>query len=143
MNFLKKSLFTTILLSQILQSQELLKTQTSWDGGSIAYPKGKAEITSIKLKIDEGVTSKFHCHPVPTLGYILKGSVEIETIDGKKVVLKEGDSAVEVMGTIHRGKAVDSSVEILVFYAGSVDTPTTVLAENDPDYKHCKKALNN
>ncbi len=136
-------LFTLVLLSfffmatPLVGAEELLKTQTSWDGGEIYYPKGQAEITSFKLRIEEGQIPKFHCHPVPTLGYVLKGSVEVETKSGKKVILKEGESAVEVMRTIHRGKAIDAPVEIIVFYAGSTSMPNTVIPEEDSSNEYC------
>ena len=120
-------------------SEELLKTTSTWEGGEIIYPEGKAEVTSFKLKIEEGEVTKFHCHPVPTLGYILKGHVEVETKDGKKTILKEGESAVEVLRTVHRGKAVGGPVEIVVFYAGATNLPNTVLPESDPEHVYCNK----
>ncbi len=119
-------------------SEELLKTQTSWDGGNIYYPQGPAEITSHKLRIEKGQKIKFHCHPVPTMFYILKGNLEVETKDGNKLFIKEGESAVEVMRTVHRGQAIDGQVEIIVFYAGSVSIPNTVLPKDDPDNEYCK-----
>ena len=82
--------------------------------------------------------TKFHCHPVPTLGYILKGNLVVETKDGNKITLREGESIVEVMRTIHRGRAINGAVEIIVFYAGSTIMPNTVLPENDQDREYCK-----
>jgi len=81
---------------------------------------------------------KFHCHPVPTLGYILKGDLVIETKNGNKVTLKEGESLVEVMRTIHRGRAINGPVEIIVFYTGATTMPNTVLPENDLNREYCK-----
>ena len=125
------------LLSPMVEAEVLLKTQTSWDGGEFRYPTGQAEITSFKLRIEEDQVPKFHCHPVPTLGYILKGSLEVETKSGKKVIFKEGESLVEVMRTIHRGKAIDAPVELIVFYAGSTSMPNTVFPEEDSSKKYC------
>src|SRR6516164_8524060 len=90
-----------ILAAATIHADEPLKTTTTWDGGAIAYPAGQAEVTSTILKIAAGETTRFHCHPVPTMGYVLKGTLEVETIDGKKHIFKEGDSAVEVMRTVH------------------------------------------
>ena len=118
-------------------SEELLRTTQTWEGADIVYPVGNAEVTSIKLKIEEGKTTPFHCHPVPTLGYILEGTVEVETKSGKKVTLSEGESVVEVLRTLHRGKALDGPVEILVFYAGAETVPNTVLPADDPESKYC------
>ena len=110
-------------------TQVLLKAQKSWDGGEIYYPQGQAEITSFILRIEEGQVPRFHCHPVPTMGYVLKGSVEVETKSGEKIIFREGESAVEVMRTVHRGRAIDGPVEIIVFYAGSTEMPNTVLSQ--------------
>lgn len=116
---------------ELIHAGELLKTSASWDDGKIYYPKGEIEITSVKLKLEEGQVSKYHCHPVPTFRYILKGNVEVETEDGKKVLLKEGKSSVEVMKTTHRGRAIGGPVEIIVFYARAIDVPNTVLPESE------------
>ncbi len=118
-------------------SEELLRTTKTWEGGDINYPAGTPEITSVKLTIEEGVTTAFHCHPIPTLGYILKGDVEVETKSGKKIILHEGESAVEVLRTIHRGRAIGGPVEIIVFYAGATSIPNTVLPENDEHNEYC------
>lgn len=126
------------LSSHCIKAEELLKTKTSWDGGEIAYPKGQIEITSKILRIEKNQVTQFHCHPVPTLGYVLHGSVEVELKNGKKITFEEGESAVEVMRTVHRGKAIDGPVEIVVFYAGSTRLPTTVFPEEDINNEYCK-----
>ena len=139
---MKIYILTWLLLFVVLPNwaaaEERLKTQTSWDGGVIYYPQGQVEITSVKLRIEENQMTKFHCHPVPTLGYILQGDLIVETKNGKKITLKEGESVVEVMRTIHRGRAINGPVEIIVFYAGSTTMPTTVLPENDLYREYCK-----
>jgi quercetin dioxygenase-like cupin family protein len=122
---------------QGVYSQELVKSKTSWDGGEISYPPGRAEITSMKIMIKRDEVTKFHCHPVPTLAYVVSGTIEVETKDGNKIQFHQGESLVEVMRTVHRGKAVDGEVEIVVFYAGSVLMPNTVLPENDSMNQYC------
>lgn len=121
----------------VMHADVLLKTTQTWEGAQLVYPEGQAEVTSIKLLLPQGQVSPFHCHPVPTFGYVVKGTIEVETIDGKKTLIREGESAVEVFRTVHRGKAVDGDVEIVVFYAGAVGVPTTVLPENDVNHAHC------
>jgi len=135
----KVTLLTLIFLSALVHAkpQPILQATTSWDGGEIAYPKGQAEITTIKLRFEADSTMPFHCHPVPTFGYVLEGSLKVETKDGKTTILKKGDPAVEVMRTVHRGTPIDGPVEILVFYAGAVDVPNTVFPEKDTDHIHC------
>lgn len=140
---LDKSLHLFVLITVVTTfsvfavAEELLRTTTTWEGDEIVYPEGKAEVTSVKLRIAAGQTTPFHCHPVPTMGYVLKGTIEVETSSGKKTILKEGDSAIEVMRTLHRGRAVNGPVEIIVFYAGAESIPTTVMPADDPDFKYC------
>ncbi|MCX2973288.1 cupin domain-containing protein [Halieaceae bacterium IMCC8485] len=115
----------------------LLTTTQSWDAGSIAYPVGQAEIASIVLHLEEGKAAPFHCHPVPTMGYVLQGTVLVETKSGKATTIAKGDALVEVMRTVHRGIAVDGPAELVVFYAGAEGIPHTVLPSDDPGGVHC------
>ena len=118
-------------------AEDLLKSTTSWDGGDIYYPPGNAEITSFILKLQEGKEVPYHCHPVPTMGYVLKGSVEVETANGDKTVLRQGESAIEVMKTVHRGIALDGPAEIIVFYAGAEGIPNTVMMDDEHAEQYC------
>jgi len=138
---LKTVIFVLVCLFAIsgVNAQELLKTTKTWEGGEIEYHKGKAEVTSEKITLKEGATAPFHCHPVPTLAYIEKGHLEVETNKGKKATFQEGDSFVEALKTIHRGIAIDGPVEIVVFYAGVTSTPNMVLADSDEASKYCNK----
>ena len=56
------------------KSNPLLKTQTSWDGTAIEYPKGKAEITGMIVEIAPGGETGWHLHPVPSFGMLLEGN---------------------------------------------------------------------
>ena len=138
---LKTLIFVLVCLFAIsgVNAQELLKTTKTWEGGEIEYHKGKAEVTSEKITLKEGAMAPFHCHPVPTLAYIEKGHLEVETNKGKKATFQEGDSFVEALKTIHRGIAIDGPVEIVVFYAGVTSTPNMVLADSDEASKYCNK----
>lgn len=108
----------------------LLKSTTSWDGGSFQYPQGSAEITVARVTLEEGQETPLHCHPVPTFGYLVKGTLEVRTGAGKSTLIREGEAAIEVMRTLHRGRAVGGPVEILVFYAGAVDLKNTLPHES-------------
>jgi quercetin dioxygenase-like cupin family protein len=116
-------------------AEVLLETPTSWDGGHLAYPEGQVRVTSAILRIDPGEQTAFHCHPVPTMGYVLSGSVEVVTAQGDKRRFDKGDALVEVMKTPHRGRAVDGPVELIVFYAGAEDVPNTVMPGSE-EAKH-------
>lgn len=136
----KFSLITALLLlgtsTHLLSGVELmLQGETSWDGGKFSYPKGKPEITSVKLSLVEGKDAPFHCHPIPTMGYISKGKVLLETREGKNTQVQQGDSVIEVMKTVHRGLALEGDAEIIVFYAGAKDIPVTVLESDQENFK--------
>ena len=120
-----------------LYAADLLETETSWDGGPIAYPAGMAKVTSIILHLDQDEVTPWHCHPVPTMGYVLKGSIEVETREGKKTFLSGGESVVEVMKTLHRGKGGAGGVDVVVFYAGATGVPNTVLHEESASAEYC------
>lgn len=140
MTIAKISTLSFLLLAAItVLAEKPLQTTTTWEGGAIAYPAGQAEVTSSMLKIAAGEATRFHCHPVPTMGYVVKGTLEVETKDGKKNVLEQGDSIVEVLRTVHRGRAIAGPVEIVVFYAGAAGIPTTVFPENDPEHHYCNE----
>mgnify|MGYP001585130333 FL=1 len=81
----------------------------------------------------------FHCHPIPTLAYIEKGHLEVETSNGKKMTFQAGYSFVEVLRTIHRGIVIDGPIEIVVFYAGVTSTPNIALADSDEASKYYNK----
>lgn len=137
-----REIFVVFFLNTFMTSvyaDILLETSSTWEGGEIVYPKGEPKITSVVLRIGEGEVTQFHCHPVPTLGYILQGSLEVEQKSGKTARFNQGDSVVEVMRTVHRGRAITGPVEIVVFYVGEQSTPNTVLPENDQEFIYCDR----
>ena len=72
------------------------------------------------------------------MGFVIKGEIEVTLKSGKKRTFKAGDSVVEVMQTVHQGKAINGPVEIVVFYAGEVGTPNTILDSHQDFEKYCK-----
>ncbi len=103
------------------------------------YLQGDAQITSVKLKLTKGQDVPFHCHPMPTMGFVLKEEVLLETPDGKSVAYKAGDAVIEVMKNLHRGKAWSEQAGIIVFYAGAKDIPNTVFESDAGAFeKYCR-----
>ena len=110
----------------------------SWNGGSFSYPSGQPEITARTLSLDGSKPIPFHCHPVPTMAHVLHGELEVETRDGQKKVFSQVESLVEVMGTVHRGVVVTAPVELIVFYAGAIGVPNTVLTDDNTAKSYCR-----
>jgi len=108
--------------------ETLAKSSSSWDGVVLSeYPKGKPEITILRIKIPAGAELSMHEHPVINAGVLLSGELTVVAEDKKKLHLKAGDSIVEVVNKAHYGKNEGTkTAEIIVFYAGTVDKPITI-----------------
>ncbi|CAA0125058.1 Uncharacterised protein [BD1-7 clade bacterium] len=127
------------LFSIPASAAQLLQTTKTWEGNPIVYPKGTPEVTAVRIVIEEGKPLPYHCHPVPTLGYIVKGELEIETKSGDKNVVREGDAVVEVLNKMHSGIALKGPVEIVAFYVGQVGIPNTLHAGTADAAKYCSE----
>jgi quercetin dioxygenase-like cupin family protein len=110
-------------------SNELVKSTKSWDGRSLpGYPPGQPEITIRRIIIPAGTRLDTHHHPVINAGYLTKGELTVVSEEGKTLHLKAGDPIIELVDTLHYGiNQGKGPAEIVVFYAGTVGNPTTVL----------------
>ncbi|MFC1815165.1 cupin domain-containing protein [Thermodesulfobacteriota bacterium] len=109
--------------------KELVKTSQSWNGKFLpAYPQSQPEITILRISIPAGARLKTHSHPVVNAGVLLSGQLTVVTVDGRTLHLKAGDPIVEVVNTLHYGiNQGKVPAEIVVFYAGVIGTPITVV----------------
>ncbi|AUH49459.1 cupin [Chromobacterium sp. ATCC 53434] len=114
-----------------VQSQTLLKTERSWDGQRYKnYPAGQPELTLLRIVIPPHTSLPWHSHPSPNAAYVVKGTLTVQTRDGKQQrQLHAGDTLAEMVGTEHRGVSGDEAVELLVFYAGAKDLPLSNKAD--------------
>jgi quercetin dioxygenase-like cupin family protein len=108
---------------------ELAKTSQSWNGESLpAYPQGQPKITILRISIPARAQLDTHRHPVINAGVLISGELTVITKDGRTLHLKAGDPIVEVVNTLHYGiNQGKVPAEIIVFYAGTVDMPITVV----------------
>jgi quercetin dioxygenase-like cupin family protein len=127
--------FALLLSSNVLaedvntvQVDVLAKTSLSWDGSNLPdYSKGTPELTILRIKIPPGVQLAVHTHPVINAGVLLSGELTVVADDNRTLHLKAGEAIVEVVNKGHYGKNEgDKTAEILVFYAGVLDTPITI-----------------
>jgi quercetin dioxygenase-like cupin family protein len=109
--------------------KELIKTTHSWDGKFLpAYLQGQPEITILRISIPAGAQLKTHSHPVINAVVLISGQLTVVTKDGKTLHLKAGDPFVEVVNTLHYGiNQGKIPAELVVFYAGVINTPITVV----------------
>jgi len=109
----------------------LAETSKAWNGDDVPnYPEGKPKITVLKITIPPKTKLHKHYHPVINSGIVLKGELKVVDINNNVLILKQGDVIVELVNKIHYGiNEGKKPVEIVVFYAGTVDVPITVLAK--------------
>lgn len=89
-----KNLFFGICLTLLLSShawgrsentvkvEVLARTGSSWDGEALPeYPKGKPEVTILRITIPPKVMLPLHKHPAMNAGILLKGELIVVTED--------------------------------------------------------------
>jgi len=111
-----------------IKVEQLTKSGSSWDGTALpAYPKGKPEITILRITIPPKTKLAVHEHPMINAGVLLRGKLRVVKKDGKERILKAGDAIVELVNVWHHGENnTDEPAEIIVFYAGTTGAPLTV-----------------
>lgn len=112
--------------------EELANTHQSWDGSTLPpYPTSQPEIKILRIDIPAGTKLEMHKHPVINAGVLVSGQLTVVATNGKTLHLKAGDSIVELVNTAHYGiNDGNTAAEIIVFYAGTVDMPVTVVEPN-------------
>ena len=113
--------------SATIKVTPLIQSTQSWNGASIAYPEGQAQITGLMIEIAPGADTGWHQHPAPSFGMITQGTLEVTLRDGRVKRLQAGDALIEVVNTDHIGRNVgEVPVKLIVFYAGAVGQVLTV-----------------
>lgn len=119
---------------EAVEVQVLAKTSSSWDGDWLPfYPESEPEITILRIKIPAGFKLPIHKHPVINAGVLLRGELTVMTEDkSESLHLEAGGSIVELVNKWHFGvNEGEKTAEIIVFYAGTPDTPITITKEQD------------
>jgi quercetin dioxygenase-like cupin family protein len=113
-----------------VQSEILLRTNSSWDGEPYkSYPSSQPELSILRIILAPHTELEWHSHPIPSAAYIVAGELTVERKkDGKKRHFIAGQAISETVDTLHRGVAGDEPVVLIVFYAGSPG----VLLTHDP-----------
>lgn len=106
----------------------LLKTQADAAGRPIAYPTdGPAEITAVLVEIPPGGRTGWHKHPLPCVGYILEGRLDVTLIDGRVNVFKAGEAIAETVDLEHEGvNPGPGAAKLVMFVLGTEGKAFTV-----------------
>ena len=95
-------------------STPLLSTDTTANGQRIEVPP-QPQVIASRLEIPPGASLPMHEHPYPRYAYVLSGTLEVTTADGKVSRYHAGDFFTEVIGQCHSGRdAGDQPVQLLL-----------------------------
>ncbi|WP_308721399.1 cupin domain-containing protein [Komagataeibacter xylinus] len=115
----------------------LLQADHSWNGVAYEpYPATRPELTMIRLTIPAHTALPWHTHPMPNAGYVLEGQLTIHDRDsGRTETFHQGEAFAESVNDTHRGETGDTRTVVLLTYAGTPGTPTSVPAKGEkPEY---------
>jgi quercetin dioxygenase-like cupin family protein len=115
------------------QRQVLLQADQSWNGKPYTqYPKGRPELTTLKVTLAAHTVLPWHTHPFPNAGYVLSGTLTLhDKASGKTRVVHQGEAFAESVDDVHRGEAGDEPVVLLITYAGTPGVPTSIPAKGE------------
>ncbi len=111
-----------------VKTTELIRTGRSWDGVELPdYLQGRPEIVAIKYDVPAGEKLGWHHHPVINFGILVQGELTIVSEDGTEKVVQEGETVVEMVGTIHHGENRGTKAVILyMFYLSQPGLPLSI-----------------
>tara|TARA_Y100001968_G_C19428144_1_gene755527 strand:+ start:1570 stop:2007 length:438 start_codon:yes stop_codon:yes gene_type:complete len=109
-------------------SETLVTASQSWNGDTLSYPDGEAEMTLLRISVPVGFRTPVHTHPQPGLAYVVKGSLECVVSAGQTKVFSSGKGFATTYGdTPHYCQSIgDEPALVFVAYAGSKGQPVTV-----------------
>ena len=112
---------------EVIKATPILKTQQTWAGQDIVYPEGTAEMSGVVIEMAPGGETGWHQHPVPSVGYVMEGDLEVHFKDGEVKRLTAGEAAAEAVNVLHNGvNAGDVPVKLVIFYVGTPGIKLTV-----------------
>lgn len=116
-----------------IQVETLAQSTRSWDKQKLPpYPQGQPQITVLRITVPPHTALPMHKHPVINVGVLISGELIVTDIHGEQFHLKAGEPIVELVDKWHYGKNPrDEAAVIIVFYAGVIDTPVTLLKQDN------------
>lgn len=113
--------------SDVIKATPIMKTRQTWVGQDIVYPEGEAEMSGVVIEMAPGGETGWHQHPVPSVGYVMEGELEVHFKNGDKKHLQAGEAAAEAVNVMHNGVNVgDVPVKLVIFYVGTPGIKLTV-----------------
>jgi quercetin dioxygenase-like cupin family protein len=109
---------------------KLIETNMSWENTKIIYPTGDTKITALLVEMQPRAKMKMHHHEVPSFGYILEGTIRVQSESGDIKNFSKGDVVVEMINKKHSGvNPGDTITKFVVFYMGTENLKNTIMEE--------------
>jgi quercetin dioxygenase-like cupin family protein len=107
---------------------KLIETDSSWEKTKIFYPKGDTKITALLVEMQPKSKMKMHYHEVPSFGYILEGTIRVQSESGDIKTFSKGDVVIEMINKKHSGVNPGNTItKFIVFYMGTEDLKNTII----------------
>ena len=134
--FLIYSLLFLSISSFAIENEEdikvtkLIETDSSWENTKIIYPNGDSKITALLVEMQPKAKMKMHHHEVPSFGYILEGTIRVQSESGDVKNFSKGDVVIEMINIKHSGiNPGDTITKFVVFYMGTKNLKNTIIEE--------------
>ena len=109
---------------------KLIETDTSWEKTKIIYPKGDTKITALLVEMQPQAKMQMHHHEVPSFGYILEGTIRVQSESNDIKTFSKGDVVIEMINKKHSGfNPGDTVTKFIVFYMGTENLKNTIIEE--------------
>ena len=125
--FLSPTLFA-IENANNIKVTKLIETDSSWEKTKIFYPKGDTKITALLVEMQPQAKMQMHHHEVPSFGYILEGTIRVQSESDDMKTFSKGDVVIEMINKKHSGVNTGESItKFIVFYMGTEDLKNTII----------------
>ncbi len=117
---------TSLNTSPVIET--LTSVTESWNGDTLSYPDGQAQMTLLRITAPVGFRTPVHTHPQPGVAYVVKGKLDcVVTADNTKA-FSPGDSFATTFGeTPHYCQSIgNEDAVVFVAYAGVEGQPVTI-----------------
>ena len=109
---------------------KLIETDSSWEKTKIFYPKGDTKITALLVEMQPQAKMQMHHHEVPSFGYILEGTIRVQSESNDIKTFSKGDVVIEMINKKHSGfNPGDTVTKFIVFYMGTENLKNTIIEE--------------
>ena len=127
--FLSPTLFA-IENANNIKVTKLIETDSSWEKTKIFYPKGDTKITALLVEMQPQAKMQMHHHEVPSFGYILEGTIRVQSESNDIKTFSKGDVVIEMINKKHSGfNPGDTVTKFIVFYMGTENLKNTIIEE--------------